>query len=106
MMRGGSRRLLRILPFINPPVALQAVSLGAAGHELPHAASSRTGERQRMESRFRLREIDQVLRNAFFLENSLNHLLIATATRQRMLEGGTSAAGEVADVSSYRIGQH
>ena len=41
----------------------------ASGHELPHAAGPCPRKRQRLESRLGLRQVDQVLRNAFFFKS-------------------------------------
>ena len=50
MMGGGAGGFFRVLAIVHPPVALEAVTLAAAGHELPHAAGARAGKRQRLES--------------------------------------------------------
>src|SRR6185369_1487604 len=76
MSRSRVRSLFWILPLIDPPVALQAVSAGPARHELPHTASACPRQRQWMETRFGLRKIDQILWNALFLENPRDHLAV------------------------------
>ena len=68
MLGGGAGGLLRVLAIVDPPVALQAVQHARAGHELPHAARACPRQRQRLETGFRLRQVNQVLRNAFFLQ--------------------------------------
>ena len=63
---GGAGGFFGILAVVQPPVALQAVAGGAAGHELPHAAGAGARKRQRMKAGFGLRQVNQVLRHAFF----------------------------------------
>ena len=49
----------------------------AAGHELPHAARSGARQRQRLETRFGLRQVDQILRDTDLLQGRGDHVAVA-----------------------------
>src|ERR1700733_1440703 len=104
MMCRSARRLLRILPVIDPPAAFESVALSAAAHELPHAASPSARNSQRMESRLRLREINQFLRNAFFPQNAPNHILVAARASQSTLQRPAPAIGKIINIAGNLVG--
>src|ERR1700691_2421135 len=106
MMRSRSRGFFGILALVHPPVAFPPVSRCAAGHELPHPTSSSAGKRQRMEPRFSLSQVDQVLRNTFFLQNPANHIVILPAAGESALQSSPSPRRKVTDVAGYRVGHH
>ena len=84
--RSGARGLLRILAVIHPPVALQAVAARPAGHELPDSTSADSRQSERVEARFGLRQVNQILRNALFLQDAANHRVVAARANQRVFE--------------------
>src|SRR5579863_1753750 len=106
MARCRSRGFFGILTVVNPPVAFQSVSGGTAGHELPHPPSTSARKRQRMEPRFGLSQIDQVLRNTFFLQNPANHFVILPAAGKGALQCSPPTCRKVTDVSGYRVRHH
>ena len=106
MVRGRARGLFRILPVIDPPAPRQSVALCAAAHELPHAARSRAGNGQRMESRFGLGQVDQVLRHSFFFQDLPDHVFIPAGARQRAFNRAPSAGREVVDKARDLVGHH
>ena len=63
----GARGFFGILPIVDPHVVRKTVSTGAAGHKLPDTASAHSRDSQGVESRLGLREVDQILGNAFLL---------------------------------------
>src|SRR3954470_22148649 len=103
MPGGGAGGFLRVLPIIRPGIAMQVVSPGAARHELPDSASSGTRNRIRMEARFGLRQIDEILRNAFFPERALDHLPIASATSETALQRAVAASRKIINVARHLI---
>ncbi len=98
--------LLGILTIVDPPIALQSVPSGAAGHELPDAAGAYPRERQRVKARLRLREINQILRDALLFQDAANHVFIAARPDQRVFQRATPTTGEVRDISGDLIGHH
>ena len=50
-----------------------------------------------MEARLRLRQVDQVLRNAFFSSASLNHFAITAAALQGVLQIRGLRRGKIVD---------
>ena len=60
-------RFFRIAAIVHPVGALEIVLLAAIGHELPYAASPGSRNSLWLEGAFSLRQIDQILRNSFFL---------------------------------------
>src|SRR5579863_5819211 len=106
MTRRRSRRFFGILTVVDPPVAFQAVSGRTAGHELPHPPSAGARKSQWMKSRFGLGQIDQVLRNTFFLQNPANHLVILPAPGKGSLQSSAPTRGKVTDVAGYRVRHH
>ena len=106
MVGGGASGLFRVEALINPPIAGEAVAGGAAGDELPHAAGSGAGERQFVEAGFGLSQVDQVLRNAFFLEHTANHGLIASGADEATLQSAFAVLREVVQEGNDRVGQH
>src|SRR4029077_2796358 len=59
-----------------------------------------------MKARLGLRQINQILRNSLVSQDTLNHVMVATAANQSPLQDAASAGGEVIDVAGYRVGQH
>src|SRR5215468_6308272 len=82
MLRRSACSLFRILPIVHPPVVAQSIFVAAPCDELPDSASSSARKRERLKRTFRLRQIDQILRNSFFMEHPGNHFLIAAAAPQ------------------------
>ena len=100
----GDRGLLRILALVDPPAPLQAIQGAGLSHELPHAASARPRHGQGLETGFGLRQVNQVLRNAFLLEGLQHHVAIAAGTGPGMFQRGLAArAGEVVDEHRHLI---
>ncbi len=106
MVSGGSGSFFGILAIINPPAALQAVTFGAAAHELPHAAGAGSGDGQRVESRLGLGKVDQFLGNAFFLQGAADHVFVSPGAGQCAFQGAASAVGVVIDVAGDLVGHH
>src|SRR5271163_1352989 len=104
MVSGGARGFLGIAAFVNPIAALKVVLFSTIGHELPDAASAGAGNRLRLEGAFRLREINEVLRNSLFLEDAADHGVIPAGALETMLDNRASAgAGEKAEVLQNRF---
>src|SRR5579862_465401 len=59
-----------------------------------------------MESGFSLGQVDEFLGNAFFAENTADHIVVAPGTGQATLKRAAATAGEVVDESSDLIGHH
>ena len=59
-----------------------------------------------MEAGLGLRQVNQVLWDALLLQHPVNHVAIAAATNQRMLQGAATAGGEIVDVADHRVGEH
>ena len=91
MLRRRTRGFFRILPLVDPPGMPQPVLLPAIGHELPHASRARARQRQRLERAFRLRQVDQILRDAFFMQHARDHLLITAPALQPGLDNRAAA---------------
>src|SRR5438876_3026965 len=104
MTCGSSGGFFGILAFVHPLILLQAIPFRSAGHELPHSAGSYSRKGQWMESRFRLREIDQFRGHAFVPENLLNDFAVASASNQGILQSCATAAGKIIDVPDHGIG--
>ena len=85
---------------------VQIVSARPASHELPDTTRTDTRNSVGVKSRLGLRQVDQILGNAFFLENTFDHLAIAAASFKSMLQGAAATAGEVIDVAGDLIGHH
>src|SRR5438552_17485556 len=99
----GVRGFLRILPFIHPPTALQAVTSSPAPHELPHAARAYARNGQGMKRGLRLSQKNQYLGNSFLSQDLLDHVLIAATTEQGMLQRVASAGCSVIDGASHGV---
>src|SRR5579872_6266632 len=95
-----------ILPVVKPPILLQAVCFGSASHKLPHSSCPCSGQRQWMEARLGLRQINQILRNSFIAQRLLNHRAITATARQRGLKRPTTPRREVIDITRNLIGHH
>src|SRR5260370_2819997 len=85
---------------------MQIIGSGAAAHELPNPTRSRPRDCIWMEPRFRLRQINQVLRHTLFFQYPLNHLSVAPTPRQSAFQRTVSPAGEIVDVSRHLIRHH
>ena len=72
---------------------MQAVIPGAIAHELPDAQGAGAREGQRLEGAFRLRYVDQVLGNSFFVENAIDHFAVTAGAPQPVLHDGAAALG-------------
>ena len=59
-----------------------------------------------MESGFRLRKENQVLRHALFLQDPLDHLAIAAAALQTMLKRAPPSRGKIINVARHLVGHH
>ena len=59
-----------------------------------------------MKSGLSLRQINQILRNAFFLENRNHHVVVTAGAGKGTLECTPSSIGEIADVAGDLIGHH
>src|SRR5580704_18552929 len=90
MLRGRARGLFWILSFVHPPGVPQTVFHSAISDELPDSPRTGPRERQRLERAFRLRQIDQVLRNPLFMQDAGNHFAIAAGTPQPGLDNGAA----------------
>ena len=59
-----------------------------------------------MKTGFCLRQVDQILRDAFLFENTADHRIIASIPNQGPLENSMAAIREIVDVGSDRVGHH
>ena len=59
-----------------------------------------------MESRFSLRQVDEILRNAFLLQDGQDHLAITARASEGALENAASAIGEIRDIARDLVGHH
>ena len=105
-MRGSASGFFRVLSLVGPHIAMQVIRSAPARHELPNATRSYARNRIRMEAGFCLRKVDQVLGNAFFPQDAFDHLAIASAAGQAVLESAASAMREIIDVARDLIGHH
>ncbi len=102
MLRGRARGLFRILPFVDPPGMPQTVFHPAIRDELPNSACASSRQRERLERALRLRQINQVLRNSFFMQDARNHFAITARTAQTRLHNGAPARS----LEKIEEGQH
>src|SRR5229473_2781968 len=91
MLRSGVRGLFGILAFVNPPGVAEPIFMAAVGHELPDPPRPGARKSQRLEGAFGLRQVDQILRQALFLQNAGNHLAITSGAAQSGFHDGASA---------------
>src|SRR5260370_37770997 len=82
MLRSGVRGLLGVLAFIDPPSVPKAVFLPAISYELPDPSRAGARKGQRLERAFRLRQVDQILRQALFPHHAMNHHAINPPSAQ------------------------
>ncbi len=59
-----------------------------------------------MKTGFGLRQVDQILGYAFFLQNAANHVFVFTGANQGALEGATATLGIEIDKSGNLVGHH
>ena len=104
VVSGGARGHFRIHPVIGVAGLHQPVLLPAKRHELPHAAGGGAGHRPRHEAGFGLRQVDQLARYSFFVQDSLNHGPIAARALLGGNQGAMAAGREVVDVAEDGVG--
>ena len=64
------------------------------GHELPHAAGARSRiDGAGLEAGFCNREVDEILRNAFFAHDALNHCPVTAGALEGMKQGVVALGG-------------
>ena len=86
------RGFLGILAFVEPPGVAQTVFLSAVCYKLPHAAGSCARKRGGLKGAFRLRQVNQILWNAFFGQNRA--IIYGTArAAQTGFHNGAAARG-------------
>ena len=100
---GGAGGLLGIHAVVGVGGLLQAVLIAAPLEELPHAAGGGARYGARDETGFRLRQVNDLLRNAFFVQDALNHGPVAARALQSGEEGLVAAIGEVIDVAQHGV---
>ena len=71
---------------------------------MPRAPARETAKR--MESGLGLGQVDQLLRDPFFLQHAANHVFVAAGAGQSTLYGASSAIGEVIDEARDLVGHH
>ena len=59
-----------------------------------------------MESGFSLGEINKVLRDAFFSQDSLDHFLVAAGTDEGALEHAAATSRKIIDEAGDLVGHH
>ena len=59
-----------------------------------------------MKAGFGLRQVDQILGDAFLFENVADHRVIASIPNQSPLQNPVAAVREIIDVGSDRVGHH
>src|SRR5260370_37959251 len=91
MLRSGVRGLLGVLAFIDPPSVPKAVFLPAISYELPDPSRAGARKGQRLERAFRLRQVDQILRQALFPQHARNHLAITPGAAPSGFHDGAAA---------------
>ena len=106
MPGGGAGGLLGILAVVHIHVVVHTIAPGAAAHELPDAAGAYARDGQGMKSGFGLRQINQILRDAFFFQDWQHHLAIPAGAGQGTLEDAASVVGEVGNEPGDLVGHH
>jgi len=97
------RGLFRIQPVVGIACLFQPVLLAPESHELPHPRGPCAGYRARVKARFRLRQVDQLLRHALFRQDPLNHRPVPPGPLQTRYQGAVAASHEIVDVTRDRI---
>ena len=72
--------------------------------QMPRAPARETASR--LESRFGLRQIDQILRNALLLKDPHHHVVVAAGAGESTLECSASAIGKITDIARDLIRHH
>ena len=98
---GRPRRLLGVESLVDVRIAAQPVELGRAAHELPEPERAGRGERVHLEGALDVREEDEILRDALFLEDPPRHREIAARALQARLEVLMDPAQEVVDPGEH-----
>src|SRR5437870_1878344 len=103
MPGGGTRGLLRIRPFIYPPVLAKPIEQTGASGELPKAFAFRTRVSQGSEGALGSAEVNQVLRQTFFSQDSGNHRAIPPGVLHANLESLAAALLEVVNIAQHKV---
>ena len=90
MPGGGAGGLLGILAVVHIYVVVHTIAPGAAAHELPDAAGAYARDGQGMKSGFGLRQVNEILRDAFFFQDRQHHLAIPAGAGQCALENAAA----------------
>ena len=99
--------LLGIQPIVVPLGLLQSILLATKRNKLPHPRRCHVRHRARRKSALRLRQIDQLLRNALFGQNLRNHRLIATGPLEPIHQRAAAALRrKVIDKTLHRVVHH
>ena len=98
MPRRRPGRLFWIIPLIDIAVLAQPVLFAPKLHELPHAGSVGAGTRLGTESRFGLREVENLRWNTLFLENTGDHRLISAGPLEGPNQRFLAPSSEIVDV--------
>ena len=77
MVGGGARGLFGIHAVVRVGRLLQAILIAPPLKELPHAAGRGARHGARDEPRFRLRQVNDLLRYAFLIQDALDHRPVA-----------------------------
>jgi hypothetical protein len=91
MLRGGMRGFFGILTLVDPPGMVQPVFVAAPGYELPDPASPRARKGRRLKGTFRLGQINEVLRQAFFAKHAGDHFAVTAGTAQAVFHDGPAS---------------
>ena len=103
----GAGGFFGIEALVHVGVARQAVV--AVGHELPHAAGAGAAiDGLRLEARLGDRQVDQVLRHAFFGHDALNHRLVAAGALEGVQQRVVALlrVGEEVDEGGHVVVDH
>ena len=105
MARGGARRFLRVQAVVETRRLLESVLPPARLHELPHPGRLLARNGPRLEARFRLRQVDQLLGNALLVEDAPDQRPVAARALHTIDEHPPPAPGrKEVDVGKNRVG--
>src|SRR5205823_2368134 len=77
--------------------------MAAPCHELPHSRRGLSRKRTRQKARFRLRQMDQFLRQTLFVQNALDQWAITSGPPQPGNESVLSTPRKIMDISENGV---
>src|SRR5437762_1666649 len=92
MTSGSSSRLFRIITLVDPPRLAQPIFFAARRNELPHAFGLGPRYGTGFKGTFSLGQVNEVQRNAFFLQNAFDHRLESPHALQSDRDRAAAAA--------------